>query len=226
MLLQRTIALSPAPSQLVLFARLCDTHQLNRRALSSTPPKMAPRPVPLARSVCDSLGLSPTELAFREGSATIVLPSKEAAFLNPVQEFNRDVSTLAIRAWSEQKNEERMGKYKQINAKKMEKKRRKLTAEDEPGPSSKKLKAENGITGVKATEGEINGIVAEDSAVDEEDNEESAPAAVDGDEAGQDLMAGFRNYRFTLLEALSATGLRSIRYAREIPLLRWVCRGQ
>lgn len=27
-------------------------------------------------------------------------------------------------------------------------------------------------------------------------------------------------YKFTLLEALSATGLRAIRYAKEIPLLR------
>lgn len=220
MLLQRTIALSPAPSQLVLITRLCVTQRLNRRALASTPPKMAPRPVPLARSVCDSLGLSPSELAFREGSATIVLPSKEAAFLNPVQEFNRDVSTLAIRAWSEQKNEERLEKYKQINVKKMEKKRRKLTAGSGAGPSSKKLKAENGSAGVKAAEREIIGNVAEDAAVDEEDDEECAPAAVDGDGEGQDLMAGFRNYRFTLLEALSATGLRSIRYAREIPLLR------
>ena len=30
-------------------------------------------------------------------------------------------------------------------------------------------------------------------------------------------------YKFVLLEALSATGLRAIRYAKEIPLVRCVC---
>lgn len=32
----------------------------------------------------------------------------------------------------------------------------------------------------------------------------------------------YKPYTFTLLEALSATGLRSIRYAKEIPLVKWV----
>lgn len=32
----------------------------------------------------------------------------------------------------------------------------------------------------------------------------------------------YRPHRFVLLEALSATGLRSIRYAKEIPLVRFV----
>jgi hypothetical protein len=32
----------------------------------------------------------------------------------------------------------------------------------------------------------------------------------------------YRPHKFVLLEALSATGLRSIRYAKEIPLVRFV----
>lgn len=32
----------------------------------------------------------------------------------------------------------------------------------------------------------------------------------------------YRPYKFVLLEALSATGLRSIRYAKEIPLVKSV----
>lgn len=32
----------------------------------------------------------------------------------------------------------------------------------------------------------------------------------------------YKPYRFTALEALAATGLRSIRYAKEIPLLGYV----
>jgi hypothetical protein len=33
-------------------------------------------------------------------------------------------------------------------------------------------------------------------------------------------------FKFTLLEALSATGLRAIRYAKEIPLLKYACRSR
>lgn len=36
-----------------------------------------------------------------EGSATILFPKKEDVFYNPVQQFNRDLSVLSIRAWSE-----------------------------------------------------------------------------------------------------------------------------
>lgn len=63
---------------------------------------MAPNPVPLSarRLAASGLRLHASESAFREGSATIVMPTASAAFLNPVQEFNRDISVLAIRAWS------------------------------------------------------------------------------------------------------------------------------
>ena len=64
---------------------------------------MAPTPILLApeRARASGITLADHESAFRENSATIVMPSAEAAFLNPVQEFNRDLSTLAIRTWSE-----------------------------------------------------------------------------------------------------------------------------
>jgi tRNA (guanine26-N2/guanine27-N2)-dimethyltransferase len=35
----------------------------------------------------------------------------------------------------------------------------------------------------------------------------------------------YRAHEFVILEALSATGLRSIRYAKEIPLVRLACRS-
>ena len=35
-----------------------------------------------------------------------------------------------------------------------------------------------------------------------------------------ELFIQYKSYKFTLLEALSATGLRSIRYAKEIPLVK------
>lgn len=42
-----------------------------------------------------------------ENSARILLPSTHEAFLNPVQEFNRDLSVACIRMWSEDFNREK-----------------------------------------------------------------------------------------------------------------------
>lgn len=79
------------------LVRLCHTSRVGvfRRA-------MAPQPILLSPSAVAKHGIKirANESAFRENSATIVMPSKEAAFLNPVQEFNRDLSTIAIITWS------------------------------------------------------------------------------------------------------------------------------
>lgn len=40
------------------------------------------------------------------------------------------------------------------------------------------------------------------------------------------LFSKYHPHKFILLEALSATGLRSIRYANEIPLVRFVMQGE
>lgn len=40
-----------------------------------------------------------------ENGANLLLPPSNQAFLNPVQEFNRDLSVASIRVWSEQLNE-------------------------------------------------------------------------------------------------------------------------
>ncbi|WFD41629.1 methylamine--glutamate N-methyltransferase [Malassezia psittaci] len=130
---------------------------------------MAPEPILLSAEAAAKRGIhiKSHEAAFRENSATIVMPSKEAAFLNPVQEFNRDLSTLAITAWSQIYDREKKRVY-------------------ESHMKSRNLK--------RAKRGEP----------------EIKRAKIDED---------YRQHKFTILEALSATGLRSIRYAKEIPLL-------
>ena len=50
---------------------------------------------------------------------------------------------------------------------------------------------------------------------------QAAPAAEPAPEA-EAAKPVYQSQRFTIFEALSATGLRSIRYAREVPLLKWV----
>ncbi|CDK24106.1 unnamed protein product [Kuraishia capsulata CBS 1993] len=91
-----------------------------------------------------------------EGSATILYPSEDVdVFYNPIQQFNRDLSVLAIRAWINIQNERRLAKL-----------------ENQP----KKRK-------ISSTSAEPTRFV-------------------------------------NIAEALSATGLRSIRYAKEIPQVK------
>ncbi|KAG1803816.1 S-adenosyl-L-methionine-dependent methyltransferase [Suillus plorans] len=96
-----------------------------------------------------------------ENTSHILISSKEEAFLNPVQEFNRDLSVACIRVWSEELNREKEAKWKQAQERRAK----------------------------REAEGEVK---------------------------------TYRPHKFVLLEALSATGLRSIRYAKEIPLVRFV----
>ena len=174
---------------------------------------MAPRAVTLSRDVCDALGLKADESAFREGSATIVLPSKETAFLNPVQEFNRDLSTLVIRTWGQVRNEEKKKKFLEGAAKRaLNKKKREAKASDN---AAKRQKMDN-REGLDAVMEEAeNGVRQQENA----EVESNAAADVNGESSAAQE---YRDYHFTVLEALSATGLRSIRYAREIPLLKSV----
>lgn len=51
-----------------------------------------------------------------ENTSHILLSSNEA-FLNPVQEFNRDTSIACIRVWSEELNKIKEAKWNQIEKK-------------------------------------------------------------------------------------------------------------
>ncbi|KAJ7632658.1 N2 N2-dimethylguanosine tRNA methyltransferase [Roridomyces roridus] len=109
-----------------------------------------------------------------ENNSHILLASNEA-FLNPVQEFNRDTSVACIRVWSEElyktKKEKWLLAQERKQAKKKQNKRPKL----------------------------------------EEDVEESEAKEMPV------TLPQYSQRKLVILEALSATGLRSIRYAKEIP---------
>ncbi|KAJ8291482.1 tRNA (guanine(26)-N(2))-dimethyltransferase [Rhodotorula toruloides] len=130
-------------------------------------------------------------------------------FLNPVQEYNRDLSVVAIRTWGEVRQREKRDRWEEGLRKKWAKKRaRDAKGEGDKGP--KKRKAESGekeaVAEADAREGEA-----------EKTSESAAPA-----EPQDEKLPPPPTYKFTLLEALSATGLRAIRYAKELPLLRYV----
>ncbi|BFZ56399.1 RNA methyltransferase tRNA(m5U54)methyltransferase [Savitreella phatthalungensis] len=114
-----------------------------------------------------------------EGSATILFPSPRDVFYNPVQQFNRDLSTLAIRTWS----------HGFLAAK---------TAAAQKRTAGRGKKRKRG-----------------------EKQEEDVSTTVPQDTNGVHT-PDVPQQTFTILEALSATGLRAIRYAQEIPNVEYV----
>jgi tRNA (guanine26-N2/guanine27-N2)-dimethyltransferase len=78
-----------------------------------------------------------------ENTSHILLPSNNEAFLNPVQEFNRDLSVAAIRIWSEELNRTKQERWKQSRERKLKK------AEKMSAPDRKRPKVEEG--GVQET---------------------------------------------------------------------------
>eukprot|EP00124_Ichthyophonus_hoferi_P004806 Ihof_evm1s583 gene=Ihof_evmTU1s583 len=97
----------------------------------------------------------------KEGQANALFPVSGEVFYNPVQEFNRDISTAVIRTWEEMYHQDKID-----------------TAEKKARHQAKR---------------------------EQKDIRELPPREV--------------KRGFTILEGLSATGLRAIRYAKEIPHL-------
>ncbi|KAI5123353.1 hypothetical protein M0805_001774 [Coniferiporia weirii] len=141
-----------------------------------------------------------------ENTARILLPATDEAFLNPVQEFNRDMSVACIRVWSEQLNAAKEKKWRERAERsaagegrmKKSKGRKKVKVETDDAPMAD-----------ASNEGATPSIPSE--TVTETRTEEAAGK-----------IATYHPHRFALLEALSATGLRAIRYAKEIPLVKYV----
>jgi len=69
------------------------------------PNMITPRPVPQ--------GFSP----HTERNATILLPVQDKPFLNPIQEYNRDLSVAVIRHWAQTREREVKAKWDQKKAK-------------------------------------------------------------------------------------------------------------
>ncbi|KAK0527193.1 RNA methyltransferase tRNA(m5U54)methyltransferase [Tilletia horrida] len=178
---------------------------------------MAPTPIPLDPELARRAGihLQQGESAFRENSTTIILPTKDVAFLNPVQEFNRDLSTLVIRTWGNKTDAEKRQKWEEKKARREAKIKAGTWTKDPPFRAGKRRKLEHadGTVSAETTQ------PADDAPAAEQ--EQSAEAGEEAEESTRHE-ARYTPFKFTVLEALAATGLRSIRYAKEIPKLRWV----
>lgn len=170
-----------------------------------------------------------------EGSAKILFPPGNAVFYNPVQQFNRDLSTLGIRAWS------------RLYLKEKERKRKRGDAAAGSVGAKTKVRVGNG-SGSGDSIG--NESVSTGSGADTEADIETKNNTIEGDIKAKDntkvkndtsdvkgdtieAQTEAKNGALTkpettetpfidIIEALSASGLRAIRYATEIPLVRHV----
>lgn len=144
---------------------------------------------------------------------------KQQVFYNPIQQFNRDLSVLAIKTFgldSVQRKQDR-------HAKQMKKGPRKQKAQGKgaaEAPAATEGYEDDNALKRKLAEGETEDAApAKKQKVTEDGDapEETAEASeVDAQEA---VNKDPRPWKapFTILDALSATGLRALRYAKEIP---------
>ncbi|RFN53595.1 putative n2,n2-dimethylguanosine trna methyltransferase [Fusarium flagelliforme] len=137
-----------------------------------------------------------------EGKATILVPQGakigedrgevQQVFYNPIQQYNRDLSVLAIKTYGEMSLEKRKEQY-ESRMKKQGKKRKR------------------GDDVQKPTENAANPPPQEEPQATEE---AAKPADAETAQPKKEYKPSFR-----ILDALSASGLRALRYAHELPFV-------
>ncbi|KAI0860692.1 S-adenosyl-L-methionine-dependent methyltransferase [Xylaria cubensis] len=159
------------------------------------------------------------------GKATKSVEEQQLVFYNPIQQFNRDLTVLAIKAYGESL----LPKPRSANAKHVAK--RKRDRSDAAGPEPKRQQ-EQAADATDAVNPDRTGDMRPeemDVSMTKENAEalgkdEPAPAAAADPslpETAEDTPQhnGPQAHHFTILDALSATGLRALRYAQELPFV-------
>lgn len=172
-----------------------------------------------------------------------IVEEKQSIFYNPIQQFNRDLTVLAIKAHGKQIIEKKIER----RAKPMGRKRkRNENGESNRAEKVSKLVPENGAQIAALDEADVAASVPgpvpeaqgastaahETDIVVEAANGEAANGpengAAEGDSSavqqagnprGDDLRGEQKPVPYTILDALSATGLRALRYAHELPFV-------
>lgn len=158
----------------------------------------------------------------KEGKASILFPSNGEVFYNPIQEFNRDMSINAIKAFTKVYLGEKADKAAKRAARIAANAAKKASApdskpEEAADPKGKQAKAA-AAEDEEAAEGEE---VEEDGEEEEEGEDEKVEEEEDTkaqamDQSGDDSAAAAAPKGIKILEALAASGLRSIRYHKEL----------
>ncbi|KAJ9317326.1 hypothetical protein DTO271D3_2616 [Paecilomyces variotii] len=126
--------------------------------------------------------------------------TQQSVFYNPIQQFNRDLSVLAIKAYGEH--------VLAVKKEKLEKKKQRIAQNGfAKGKKRKRGNQEGDEDSGKVVPDQIGNAAATSEATADQPSETSG-VAVPSEE---------KPLSFTILDALSATGLRALRYAKEIP---------
>ncbi|CAK7198804.1 RNA methyltransferase tRNA(m5U54)methyltransferase [Sporothrix eucalyptigena] len=188
------------------------------------------------------------------GGGPAIEDHPQQVFYNPIQQFNRDLSVLAIKAYGTHLNEKRveavLQKKEQLVSKKRKRKEERRNRANEAGQSAT----------TEPTEEDVGAKANEDSMEDVQTGEEERPAKVEKLAEGQDVAQASTEAAsqvipvapaaqsqdpsqaqptsdsappqsppstsssslltppdIRILDALSATGLRALRYAHELP---------
>ncbi|KPM35077.1 tRNA (guanine(26)-N(2))-dimethyltransferase [Neonectria ditissima] len=146
-----------------------------------------------------------------EGKATILVPQGakigedrgevQQVFYNPIQQYNRDLSVLAIKTYGEDLLEKRLEQYEARMAKQGKKRKR---GDDVQKPTENTTKPE------KSTAPDQAQVPEEPKP---ETSEQPKPEALDKQQSKPPKS------QFKILDALSASGLRALRYAHELPFV-------
>ncbi|KAK6468870.1 tRNA (guanine(26)-N(2))-dimethyltransferase-like [Huso huso] len=143
-------------------------------------------------------GLKSGETLITEGKADIIFPSANEVFYNPVQEFNRDLTCAVLTEFARQ----------QLDAKGI---RLEVPGEEEEGAVSPSEIEEESEPG-QDREAERSPDTPTGHCEEAQSRERERTARV-----GECCEEGLR-----ILEGLAASGLRSIRFAKEVPGIRSV----
>ena len=164
-------------------------------------------------------------------------------FYNPIQQFNRDLSVLAIKTFGEDVCHGKRKRHEQQHEKKQHKKAKKRKQDgvaqeaDDSGP--KFLRKDDGSHVAVSRTDNVTSHAANDGALEAERPDDIAdavpqaaaiqvgePPIVNGSQLEQQPIGDIDSQsqqrwkpRFRILDALSATGLRALRYASEIPFV-------
>lgn len=166
-----------------------------------------------------------------EGLATILVPETkerssragsdggdQSVFYNPIQQFNRDLSVLAIKAFGEEAIAAKQAKWEKRRedlGRKNEKLQRKRKRGDENGQETEVIGQQQQQSGKETDAVADTGM----QDIDEANLGQEAPSEPNAAAPKTDQSHTCPTPQIRILDALSATGLRAIRYAKEIP---WV----
>ncbi|KAG7287060.1 hypothetical protein NEMBOFW57_006560 [Staphylotrichum longicolle] len=175
----------------------------------------------------------------KEGLAHILVPENsekdgqtvQQVFYNPIQQFNRDLTILAMKAYGKERIQQKQAASKHRAGKFADKKRkRKEQVQGEQAQSERPAKSPKlGVTESAEAQADTEMQDATEEQAPEKPTEAEQPeeAAETAEAIGGSAEDGTEGKKepaptFTILDALSASGLRALRYAHEIPFLTTV----